>query len=126
MHENSRRENHYFIAGSLKVLILAFIVSSACFANPPDNSTFSKIITLCVMEVSQHTQIKVENLSSKKTVPVIWGDSCLSLNKPEELCAQVMTQGYEVTLTDGTQNWSCHTNSDGTMHRVKIGDTIYP
>ena len=48
-----------------------------------------------------------------------WPDACLGLAAADEMCAQVITPGYEVTAqvsTDGSQ-FSYRTNADGSVLR---------
>ena len=48
-----------------------------------------------------------------------WSDACLGLAAQDEMCAQVITPGFEVTAqvsTDGSQ-FSYRTNADGSVLR---------
>lgn len=48
-----------------------------------------------------------------------WSDSCLGLGGPSEICAQVMTPGYEVTTQSGGTMMTFRTNVDGSQIREK-------
>ena len=45
-----------------------------------------------------------------------WSDGCLGLGKPDEICVQAITPGWEVVVTDGLRNWTYRTDN--------VGDTV--
>ena len=55
------------------------------------------------------------------TEQVDWPDACLGLPQPEEVCAQVITPGWRVTLRVGDQEFEVRTNLDGTVIRRPAG-----
>ena len=48
-----------------------------------------------------------------------WPDACLGLTSREEICAQVVTPGYEVTLQVKGEVQTYRTNGDGTIIRER-------
>lgn len=48
-----------------------------------------------------------------------WGNSCLGLANVGDICAQVITPGYEVTAQVQGNRYIYHTNSDGSALRRK-------
>ncbi|MGB8700821.1 MAG: hypothetical protein WCD18_15495, partial [Thermosynechococcaceae cyanobacterium] len=42
-----------------------------------------------------------------------WSDACLGLAGPDEMCAAVLVEGWEVTLTHDRQEWVYRTNYSG-------------
>jgi len=50
--------------------------------------------------------------------PMMWGDSCLHMPEPDEMCSDVIVPGYLVTAGDGEHTWEYHTNQDGSELRV--------
>lgn len=46
-----------------------------------------------------------------------WPDSCLGLANEDEMCAQVITPGYEVVVKAGQGEYTYRTNSDGSQIR---------
>jgi hypothetical protein len=44
---------------------------------------------------------------------VEWPDSCLGVQDPNTMCAQVITPGYTVVLSANGQQYEYHTNADG-------------
>jgi uncharacterized protein YcnI len=47
-----------------------------------------------------------------------WRNGCLELVNPGELCTQALVPGWQVTVTNGKQNWIYHTNGNGKNLRV--------
>lgn len=44
---------------------------------------------------------------------VVWPDSCLGVQKTRQMCLQVLTPGYRVTLEAGSERFTYHTNATG-------------
>ncbi len=47
-----------------------------------------------------------------------WSDSCLGLGRLDESCAQVLVEGWRVVMSNGSQNWTYRTDSDGNTIRL--------
>jgi hypothetical protein len=50
--------------------------------------------------------------------PVEWRNSCLGVDKPGEMCMDVITPGYRVVLTVNGQQVAVHTNEDASVLRL--------
>jgi hypothetical protein len=48
-----------------------------------------------------------------------WPNSCLGLAQEGEMCAEVITPGYEITIEAKGQQKIYHTNSDGSIIKIK-------
>lgn len=48
-----------------------------------------------------------------------WGDSCLGLSEPEEVCAQVIVPGWKVVVSDGQQELVYRTDESGKQVRLE-------
>jgi hypothetical protein len=57
--------------------------------------------------------------------PMEWPDSCLGLAGPDEFCAQVITPGYEVTLTVDGQEYVFRTDEELNIIRPDLTGTAY-
>ncbi len=68
--------------------------------------------------VSEKLGISTDKIELVSTNPVEWPDSCLGLPKSEEMCAQMVTPGYEVTLKVEDMLFVVHTNEDGSAVRM--------
>ncbi len=58
-----------------------------------------------------------ESLSIVKSKATDWPDACLGLSAPGEFCAQMITPGWSVSVTNGQQTWQYRTNLDMTQIR---------
>lgn len=61
-----------------------------------------------------------------KVIEMDWPDACLGLADAAEVCAQVITPGYEVVMLAGTTEYVYRTNRDGTAVRVASVVRITP
>ncbi|MCJ8279594.1 MAG: hypothetical protein MJK14_06580 [Rivularia sp. ALOHA_DT_140] len=48
-----------------------------------------------------------------------WGDSCLGLAKPGQLCAQVIVSGWKVVVTDGQRELVYRTDREGKQVKLE-------
>ena len=58
-------------------------------------------------------EIQVVSVTSQQ-----WPDSCLGVPEEDEVCAQVITPGYEVVLGLSENEYIFRTNGDGTIVRL--------
>ncbi|MDT8898240.1 hypothetical protein QYE77_08160 [Thermanaerothrix sp. 4228-RoL] len=49
---------------------------------------------------------------------VTWPDACLGAARPDEMCAQVLTPGYRITLEVQGTRYTLHTNQNGSAIRL--------
>lgn len=52
-----------------------------------------------------------------------WRNGCLEVIRPGEGCTQALVPGYRVTVSDGNQRWTYHTNNNGRNIRLASGDS---
>ncbi|WP_026733257.1 hypothetical protein [Fischerella sp. PCC 9605] len=52
-----------------------------------------------------------------------WRNGCLDLPKPGEFCTQALVPGWQVMVSDGSQTWIYHTNSNGRSLRLANPNT---
>jgi len=57
--------------------------------------------------------VKASEIKLVSLAPARWGDACLDLPGPDEMCAQVITDGYKVVLAVNGQNYTFHTDQTG-------------
>ncbi len=48
-----------------------------------------------------------------------WPNSCLGLQQEDEMCAEVITPGYEITIVANGKQRIYRTNSDGSVIRIQ-------
>jgi hypothetical protein len=69
--------------------------------------------------LSSMTGVPVEEIDVASAQEKEWPDACLGLAEQDEMCAQVVTPGWEVTLRAQGQNYLFRTNGDGAVVRMK-------
>ena len=70
-------------------------------------------------DLSQRTGIAAEKLRVAETTPKTWPNGCLGLAKPDEICTQMLVDGWQVVLSDGDRQWVYHTDRTGRSYRLQ-------
>ncbi|MHC5597308.1 MAG: hypothetical protein ACYTXC_15425 [Nostoc sp.] len=47
-----------------------------------------------------------------------WGNGCLELAQPDEICTQALVPGWRIVVSNGKENWIYHTNQTGSVLRL--------
>lgn len=76
---------------------------------PPEQAARDDLAARFAVSVGEIEVVSVEAMD--------WPDACLGLAAPGEVCAQVVTPGFEVTLAFGDGQFVYHTNENGTLAR---------
>jgi hypothetical protein len=108
-------------AAVLVGLLLVVVIVRACTPDQPSPGV--------VLPGGVETAVK-ETLSSRTGVPVAeidlvaaeereWPNACLGLAEPDEMCAEVVTSGWEVRARAEGQTYVCRTNADGSQVRIE-------
>ena len=92
---------------------------TSVLAGPVDAAT-AAIEALVAVSGRTAEEIKVVSVS-----PMEWPDACLGLPEAGEVCAQVITPGYVVTL-DLDGDVSVYRTDEGTNVRLDSGDEAAP
>ncbi|PZV14581.1 MAG: hypothetical protein DCF22_08730 [Leptolyngbya sp.] len=74
-------------------------------------------------DLSKQTGIPAKNLRVVQSTPKTWSDGCLGLAKADEMCSQMMVQGWEVVFSNGTRRWVYRTDSTGRVYRMEPSNT---
>jgi hypothetical protein len=69
--------------------------------------------------VSARTGVPVEEIEVTSADEEEWPDACLGLGGDDEVCAQVVTPGWELTLTAGGEEYVVRTDQNGSAVRVE-------
>ena len=72
--------------------------------------------------LAQKLGLSTENVAIQNVEPALWSDSCLGLGAADEICAQVLTSGYLVTLLAEGQIYEYRTDLAGTVVRAVVAD----
>lgn len=66
---------------------------------------------------ASEAKVAVNSVIVMSAIEREWGDACLGLSGPDEMCAQVITPGYAVTVQAGGSERSYRVNTEGTVIR---------
>ena len=69
--------------------------------------------------IAQQTSRPAGKFTIQEAQESQWPDSCLGLAGAGEFCAQVITPGWRVTVTDGKQTWIYRTDQRGKILRLE-------
>ncbi|MGJ5673671.1 MAG: hypothetical protein ACR9NN_08710 [Nostochopsis sp.] len=71
-----------------------------------------------LQDVSRTQGVLASQLKIAEYHQQTWSNGCLGLPKPDEFCTQALVPGWRVIVSNGTQNWIYHTNSNGRSLRL--------
>ena len=132
----------------LPTLLLAAWVIAACAVQPLVRQPAPPVATPTVVEASDasagldgdaqmqatidalRTQVAAQLQVTPAAVTVVaakamvWPDACLGAAGPEEMCAQVLTPGYKITLAVDGQEYTYHTDAGPYWLRLVAGPTV--
>lgn len=66
--------------------------------------------------------ISPEEIEVSKASQETWPNTCLGLPKSDELCGQMLVEGWRVVLSNGSKTWVYRTDSKGKLLRVEPQD----
>lgn len=66
-----------------------------------------------VQALAARLGVEPETIAVISSEPTEWPDSCLGVEKPDVLCAQVITPGYKVLLEHNGAQYEYHTDTTG-------------
>src|SRR4028118_1373866 len=86
--------------------------------NPP-NQLPATLAAAIRRELSRSTGIAADKLKVTESSRQSWSDTCLGLGKAEEICGQMIVEGWRVVVSDGSQTWVYRTNARGNIWRLE-------
>ena len=91
---------------------------AAVTATPGQNTTIDpalqkKIVGAAQTRLARKLNLKASEIKLVSIEPVSWPDSCLGLPGPDEMCAEMITDGYRVVLAVNGQNYTFRTDQTG-------------
>ncbi len=102
-------------------LALLALAMSACGSGTDGaGSALTDDVETAVKEaLSAETGAAVDDIEVVEAEQKEWSDACLGLAEEDEMCAQVITPGWEVTLRAEGETYVFHTNEDGSAVRME-------
>lgn len=70
-----------------------------------------------LQDIATTNNVPAEELEVTAARPEAWPDGCLGLGGPDEICTFAIVDGWEVTVTQGEEQWIYRTDSDGSVVR---------
>ena len=86
--------------------------------NPP-NPLPATVAAALRRELSRSTGIAADKLKVTESSRQSWSDTCLGLGKADEICGQMIVEGWRVVVSDGSQTWVYRTNARGNIWRLE-------
>lgn len=84
----------------------------------PSASGFEPIAGAAVQFAAAELGMDAASIQVVSVESVEWRNSCLGVDKPGEMCMDVITPGYRVVLDVGGQEVAVHTNQDASVMRL--------
>ncbi len=119
-----RRMSRVIVAAAISMaLVLAL---NACELAVPEDPTpedpthtLYEVEQAAMEELSDKTGIPVEEMVVVEAQSTEWSDACLGLGEPDEVCAQVITPGWELTIHAEGEYYVVRTDESGGTIRVE-------
>ncbi|MEG4573162.1 hypothetical protein QUA56_10765 [Microcoleus sp. N3A4] len=86
--------------------------------NPP-NQLPATVAAAVRRELSRQTGIAADKLKVTESSRQSWSNTCLGLAKADEICGQMIVEGWRVVVSDGSQTWVYRTNARGNVLRLE-------
>jgi len=85
----------------------------------PPNQLPATVAAALRRELSRSTGIAADKLKVTESSRQSWSDTCLGLGKADEICGQMIVEGWRVVVSDGSQTWVYRTNARGNIWRLE-------
>lgn len=89
-----------------------------------DDNLPRSIQSAVVQDLSLQQNIPERNIRVVESSRETWPNTCLGVPRPGEVCAEALTEGWRVVVTNGSDRWTYRTNSTASNVRlVSSGST---
>ena len=91
--------------------------------NPP-NQLPANVAAAVRQDLSRSTGIAADKLKVTESSRQSWPNTCLGLGSSDEICGQMIVEGWRVVVSDSRQTWVYRTNARGNILRLekKVSD----
>lgn len=86
--------------------------------NPP-NQLPATLAAAVRQDLSRQTGIAADKLKVTESSRQSWPNTCLGIVKADEICGQMIVEGWRVVISDGRQTWVYRTNARGNVLRLE-------
>lgn len=85
----------------------------------PPNQLPATVAAALRRELSRSTGIAADKLKVTESSRQSWSNTCLGLATTDEICGQMIVEGWRVVVSDGSQTWVYRTNARGNIWRLE-------
>lgn len=78
----------------------------------------SSLVRAIRRDLSRRTGIPTRKLRIVEAQRRTWSDRCLGLPAPNQICAQALTPGWQIVVTNGQQRWTYRSDRSGKILRL--------
>jgi hypothetical protein len=82
-----------------------------------DPAVQKRIVRAAESLLAKKLNVKPGQITLVSIEPASWGDACLGLPEPGEMCAEVILDGFKVVLVVNGQNYTIRTDQSGRIVR---------
>lgn len=104
------------------------LISFEEFADLPDGATESPrippAVSIAITYASERVKVNENEVLLLKAAEKNWPNACLGLPSEGEMCAEVITPGYEITLRAGSREVVYRVNGNGSVVRLFSDEPI--
>lgn len=83
----------------------------------PPEGNYPAAVMAALAQLAESQSLQPAAITVVEYEAVEWSDACLGVNRPGEMCAQVITPGYRIVLSANGNQYVFHTNTDGSIIR---------
>ncbi|MBE7381515.1 MAG: hypothetical protein F6J95_008920 [Leptolyngbya sp. SIO1E4] len=84
----------------------------------PEETLSVELQQVVLNAVGEQQNLPSDQLQIVSVEAADWPDACLGIATPDVLCAQIITPGWAITVTDGQQTWQYRTDLDATQVKL--------
>ena len=85
----------------------------------PSNQLPPTVAAAVRQDLSRSTGIAANKLKVTESSRKSWPNTCLGLAAADEICGQMIVEGWRVVVSDGSQTWVYRTNARGNILRLE-------
>jgi hypothetical protein len=102
----------------LAVLLLLSACTSATPTPLAPGGEHSEVPAVIRQAIAERLNIDLADLEIEQVEQVDWPDACLGLPGPEEMCAEVITPGFQLVVHSNGERYTVHTDLTGAQIRL--------
>ncbi|RMF70344.1 MAG: hypothetical protein D6742_00480 [Cyanobacteria bacterium J069] len=72
--------------------------------------------------LAEQTSLSTDQMTLSQVSPQTWNNACLGAAEPGEFCAEVITPGYQVTISTPKGKYWLHTDQSGSKIRAELAE----